>query len=469
MVKRILFLTGSGKREILIWKIYQEMKKKEKILPHFISQSKMVTDSLLSLGIAKESITEIFASQEKSKPDLKYLQECEKKYDFSIWDAWSVTVARDVKKRSKIKPKEVFSYFQYVFEKTEKLVKEIKPDYCISYGEPAGYTCIIYQRIFQKNHINTLYLKSSVLSHRFRITNDLSNIEQSLRRSYAEIINQGISAEEKDKIERFISSYQNEPSKPDCLKKFQAPLKNKIKKYWSYAYLLLKYRKIPTNLRQYFWPLIQKAYDYSGIFEKPNSSDKYVLFPLHFQPEASTLIHGKWYVDQATLIENLSRSIPITHKLYVKEHSSGYGNRRFKFYKRIKRLPNVKLIGPHENNFKLIKNCSLLATITGSSGWEALLFQKPVITFGNMFYNLLEETKRVEKIEELPAIIKERLDKKINYSNLVNFVAAVFRSNPQGLFRLPGNCAGQSLEDENIKQLAKGIMTHIDKIENWSG
>ena len=129
-------------------------------------------------------------------------------------------------------------------------------------------------------------------------------------------------------------------------------------------------------------------------------------------------------------------------------------------------MPNVRLIGPHENNFNMIKNCSLLTTITGSSGWEALLFQKPVITFGNIFYNAFEATKKVEKIDELPQIIKDKLNLKIDYDKLINYVVAIFNSSYEGLTQLPSDCHNHSLKEENIKLIAKGLFDYMDKESN---
>ena len=246
-------------------------------------------------------------------------------------------------------------------------------------------------------------------------------------------------------------------------------MKNKTKRLFSYGLQFLKYRSGAGNwLKENLgWPIKQKYFDKIGIFEKPIEGEKYVFFPLHFQPEATTLIYGKWYVEQATLIENISKSIPTSHKLYIKEHPFGYGNRKKRFYNRIKKLPNVRLIGPHEDNFKLIKNCSLLTTITGTGGWEATLFQIPVITFGNVFYNVCEETTKITNIEQLPEIIRNKLDSRIDYANLINFITAMFCCSYEGLARLPSDCNDHSLEDKNIKLLVAGIETHIKNKENY--
>src|SRR3989344_1875451 len=436
MVK-ILYSLGSCGRDRWFWKIHQELSRSADICPHFIASSKENVNYLLSVGVKKEDISEIFASTRKSKPNVEFLHSCEKEYGFNIWDTWSVTAPRS-KKRSKLRADKIMSSVQYIIEEMEKIIHSFQPDYHINYG-PSGYTHIIFFKMLQKYHVKIIELAPAVIPKRFVISEDLSNIWPSLIKAYIDIKKNGLPEKEKLHAEKFIQNFQKSPKRPDCAQTFKEQIKQKVERLLSHGRTLLKN---PSGARYWLresisWPIKQKIFDYGGIFEKSVNGEKYVFFPLHFQPEATTLIHGKWYVDQGALLENISKSIPITHKLYVKEHPYGYGTRTFSFYRRIKMLPNVRLISPHANNFELIKKCSLLTTITGTAGWEALLFEKPVITFGNIFYNLFEETKKIREIEELPMIIEEQFDKKIDYNKLIEFVAAMFKCSYPGLAKLP--------------------------------
>ena len=458
MKKRILFLTGSGGREVWMWKLSQEMMKNEDIQPFFLAVNQQIVDYLTSVNVPEESIIKIFAFSEKSELNTKFLRDCEKKYDFNIWDAWSTSSFRN-KNRAKWKVRDVLGYFQYIIEKMEKMISTVKPDYYVCVG-PAGATHVVQYKMFLHHKIPIVELKSGPLPNNFTILNNFSNTSPTLKENYSKIIKEGLTEKEKKIAKQFIDDFQNKPKKPDCVRKFSEPTNKKIKRYLSYIYKFSKYRNIP-NLSFLFWPFMQKVYDNIGVFEKIQN-EKYMVFPLHVQPEASTLIYGKWYLDQASLIENISKSIPLSHMLYVKEHKSRYGNRGMEFYKRIKRLPNVKLISPHEDNFNLMKNCSLLFTITGTAGWEAALLQKPTIVFGKTFYNIFSETNNVEKIEDLPEMIRKNLDKKIDHDKLVEFVAAIMNSSYPGLARLPVNCKEHSLSDENVKLLSEGIIKHIN-------
>ena len=70
----------------------------------------------------------------------------------------------------------------------------------------------------------------------------------------------------------------------------------------------------------------------------------------------STMVYARFYLNQISVIENLSKSIPVGYKIYVKEHPSMIGRRNRDYYNQIKILPNVKLIDPFIDSNILLKN-----------------------------------------------------------------------------------------------------------------
>lgn len=132
----------------------------------------------------------------------------------------------------------------------------------------------------------------------------------------------------------------------------------------------------------------------SKYFADPDYNEKYVLVPLHFQPEASTCVFARKYENQLFFIEQLSKSIPADKILYVKEHSVRQGHRPLSFYKQLEKYPNVKLIAPDINNHILIQNSSYIVCLTSTMGYEALMYGKPVFVCGDCFF------------ENFPGVIK---------------------------------------------------------------
>ncbi|WP_445730725.1 capsular polysaccharide export protein, LipB/KpsS family [Mariniflexile sp.] len=151
---------------------------------------------------------------------------------------------------------------------------------------------------------------------------------------------------------------------------------------------------------------------HNSIFEKPNLSEKYVIFPLHMQPEASTLVLSPFQVNQKAAIINISKLLPLNIMLYVKEHKSALGQHNLKFYRELKQYPNIKLISYNENTFELIKHSLGSINLSSTVGLESLLLKKPSIVLGSVFYNDSGLTYKVDSYNELEQIIK-----KINKTN----------------------------------------------------
>ena len=126
-----------------------------------------------------------------------------------------------------------------------------------------------------------------------------------------------------------------------------------------------------------------------GRFDQPCDGERFVYFPLHLSPEASTMVLAPDFTDQLALIDRLAMRIPLSHKLYVKEHPTMIGRRPVGFYDRIRRHVNVRLINPLVDSMELTRRADLLASITGTAAWEAILMGRPVLMFGESYFSHL--------------------------------------------------------------------------------
>ncbi len=86
------------------------------------------------------------------------------------------------------------------------------------------------------------------------------------------------------------------------------------------------------------------------------------------------------------MIRAISRSIPSTHNLYVKEHRGCIGEKPFGFYKAIKSIPGVELIDPMVDSHKLIRFADLVISISGTIIYEAALYGKPSMAVAPMYF-----------------------------------------------------------------------------------
>lgn len=129
----------------------------------------------------------------------------------------------------------------------------------------------------------------------------------------------------------------------------------------------------------------------SGVFRAHQSEELgsfgYIYYPQHKEPELTASFQAPQYHNQKNTIGMLSKILPAGFKLLVREHRFNFGRRPKGYYKSLMRYPGVELIHPLDSQFKYILNADLIVTDNGSTGWEGLLLNRPVITLAQTFYD----------------------------------------------------------------------------------
>ncbi|HVS54024.1 MAG TPA: hypothetical protein VHD62_16840 [Opitutaceae bacterium] len=136
---------------------------------------------------------------------------------------------------------------------------------------------------------------------------------------------------------------------------------------------------------------------------------KYFIFPLHFEPEAATLVNGRYLNDQFVVIQMAAKALPADCILIVKEHRVSVGRRPVEFYRKIDALHNVRFVSEHEDVYGLIESSRGVITISSSMALEAIMLQKAVIVFGDVHYNILSQVIIAHNIEGIAACVKQAL------------------------------------------------------------
>ena len=216
------------------------------------------------------------------------------------------------------------------------------------------------------------------------------------------------------------------------------------------------YKNRTNELKFYFNYQISKKY-----YKKADYSKKYVYFPLHYQPEASTCVCAEKYENQLFYIDSWAKSLPADTLLYVKEHYFLLGNRNLQFYKELKKYPNVVLIDPWESTKKLIENSVAVTTLTGSAGFEAMLLRKPVFLGGNSVY---ENAPGVIKVKDIYQNYLPNIEtwKKPTKNEIIQYLCACIRSYDKG------NVYAQfkyELIDENIELLCRSVYKQMKRLK----
>ena len=154
--------------------------------------------------------------------------------------------------------------------------------------------------------------------------------------------------------------------------------------FWAYRLMATK-KKI--NLRAHYERLARPV-----DFTQP-----YIYHALHYQPEKSSCPEGDVFTNQFLAIDLLSKCAPPGWTIRVKEHpyqweqnGSGELTRAAQFYDDAVALPNVQLVPQAYSPFDLIDHAQAVATVSGTSGWEAVVRGRPALVFGHAWYRACE-------------------------------------------------------------------------------
>ena len=170
----------------------------------------------------------------------------------------------------------------------------------------------------------------------------------------------------------------------------------------SYAYAILFF--VAWFIRERY--LLSES---SRFFEVPKAGEKYVYFPLHLIPESTTLLKSPFYPNELSVIEAISKALPLGWKLYVKEHGAMIGERPLAFYSHIKRLSNVRLcrLDSFQDPKDWILNSIGVVTLSGTTAYEAAMLGKRALMFGSAYFEVLGGIDKVTSFSALPAQIRE--------------------------------------------------------------
>lgn len=202
--------------------------------------------------------------------------------------------------------------------------------------------------------------------------------------------------------------------------------------------------------------------------------EKYIIFALHYQPEATTSPSGGVFVDQLLVIDLLDRLLPPDITILIKEHKSQfYGvlgsasvGRSKVFYERLGSFSSrVKIVSLDIESFDLIDNSQAVVTVTGTIGIESLCRGKPVLCFGRAWYENCPGAFKIRNKEDLLSawkminregflIDQEKVDEYI-YTLANDFIWGLH----SGVYKKISNRA----QSETVENIVNGIIKFLKK------
>ena len=201
----------------------------------------------------------------------------------------------------------------------------------------------------------------------------------------------------------------------------------------------------------------------------------YIYIPLQYQPERTSSPEGGRYSNQLLMIKLVSSLLPKNWEIVVKENPSqllpntvhGERGRYSYYYSDLIDIPHVRVVSLDTSQFELIDNCCAVATLTGTTGWEACVRGKPVMAFGYAWYSGCEGVFRVNNRSECKAAINEIVGGvKLDQKKVRFFLSALEHHSFEGYPNVKisaGASGGIKNNTANILEMLEVFLTSVGK------
>lgn len=155
------------------------------------------------------------------------------------------------------------------------------------------------------------------------------------------------------------------------------------------------------------WLRMRQRHYFRRYTDEQLRNMRYVLIALHKDPELTLNFQAYVWSSQYNTISTLCGMLPDGVRLLVREHRSNTGRRPTQYYKDLAPFPGLEFIDAHDDQFKYIRNASLIVTDNGSVGWEGIQLARPVITLADTYYDGAALSRRVRVHDELASDVLE--------------------------------------------------------------
>lgn len=182
-------------------------------------------------------------------------------------------------------------------------------------------------------------------------------------------------------------------------------------------------------LRDHYLPKLFKRFAKNYNYYPYEKINKFIYFPLQFQPEATLDLRAPYFCNQIEVVRQVAMSLPDDYTLVVKEHPGMVGKRRPSYIKKIDMIPNVKLIDYRMSSEEVLKKMDMIVSPNSTSIAEAAYYNKPAIQLGELgttlaLPNVFKHTDMTTLSEKIREILKVDLNNREYEKKLEDYVCA---------------------------------------------
>jgi hypothetical protein len=217
--------------------------------------------------------------------------------------------------------------------------------------------------------------------------------------------------------------------------------------------------------------LSEKRYDlYYSLCKEPEQNEKYIYLALAGQPERTSNPQGGVFAYQILIANIIVNSLPDGWVLYIKEHPNQFHPfmhvnmyRDENYYKLLSENKRIKLIRTNYDPFALIDNAKAVASISGTTGIEGIIRNKPALIFGEPWYIKCPGVFKINNLIECQKAISTILNNyRVNADIVIDYLNAIPFVTFEGLGDPLPNDYGVSKED-NAYNISVLILNALKK------
>ncbi|SES34648.1 hypothetical protein SAMN04487958_1172 [Vreelandella subterranea] len=284
-------------------------------------------------------------------------------------------------------------YIAGLYQFLDECLKKTKPDIVFIYAV-AGAPALMLAEMAKARNIPFCRPAPARIGNRMLIDDDPRGRLSSVARLFKSLNNTEIIEKEKQ-AKNLLEEFRSCPEPPEYMVRNHAILNSNLPVKVTISAIITTIKaclKIPRGQRdvqivvsRVWWGVLnswRRNYVLRS-FSRVELNKKFIYYPLHVDPEASTQVLSPYHTDQLSVIEALAKSAPADMMVVVKEHAPMVGKRPKGFYSKIRRMPRVVLLGPEYVGLDLVQKASITAVLTGTAAWEAIRLGKSTVVIGD--------------------------------------------------------------------------------------
>lgn len=398
----------------------------------------------------------------KHKPDLGNIRLYEKAIgNPTLWEPIicdrRVYLGKHCKVKQDYRPRysheQMLSILEIALQRLERLLDEVRPDIVLSL-DPVIFGDYLLYLFCKSRGIPMLFLRTTKIKNYIEFNDGIFGCSNHIYKLFQQYENEDGHGDEYTKqAEAYLTEIEHEDIRyegmiliPSERKKVQSrrnPVNTLVRGLLTESEYLLKYRKdhgtpgllFPYLYKKFISPFKAwiQARRYSEYYVSPDklASLNFAFYPLQSEPEISSLIWGKSYMNHIETIRNIARSLPVGMKLLVKEHPRALGYRSNGYYAKILEIPNVLLAHPDQEVQPIIKKAKIVISIATFVALEAVIKHVPSIMLGGPRPFCVLPDSMIRYVHSVNDLAEEIDDLIKNYEykerSLVNYIAATIR------------------------------------------